>query len=156
MYPFFSEDKRLLSMCRQVLSVLLGLLILWALLTLLYGGLGIELDVSQRLPHPISGVTLLFILIAPLWEEALFRGWTLHTFRICWGWSAWVSLAVSATLFALLHSFDVLSWQFVWPLCSGVLLGLVTLRYQSWGIACGAHFSFNILSIFSLLFLPAP
>jgi membrane protease YdiL (CAAX protease family) len=69
---------------------------------------------------------LLFIIIGPLIEEAVFRGLLLTELRLFFQ-SPLVANFVTSMLFALLHIPNA-GWMFVWWILPSYALGLVRLR----------------------------
>lgn len=114
-----------------------------------FGGLPNDLIVFR--PHPISAVLLrgvLIVVLVPLLEELVFRGWAFRKWNQSWGFLR-AALASSA-LFAVIHYNTALIGPFVF--------GLVACKvYQESGNLLSpllVHCTFNLISmILSTAFL---
>ncbi|MBJ8342194.1 CPBP family intramembrane metalloprotease [Antrihabitans sp. YC3-6] len=105
-------------------------------------------------------VALWVWLVAPLGEELMFRGmlWgALEKRSVSTGWtrvlgSPWVTLAITAALFAAWHGEW---WRYIVLLWGGVAIGMARLRTGSVFASWTAHSMNNLLPAISVLFLPA-
>ncbi|MCB9264910.1 MAG: CPBP family intramembrane metalloprotease [Lewinellaceae bacterium] len=141
--PFFPEAGR--AGVRQALwgTALGSLLILALAAVLLISGM-VSFDIQPFSIRQLGGTLALAIFIA-LAEEIIFRGYVLQELLENMGRDT--ALGISALIFALMH-FSTSSFNWI-PLInlflSGLLLGLVYLRFNSiWG-AVGLHFSWNFM-----------
>jgi len=91
---------------------------------------------------------ILAIVVAPLAEETLFRGIILR--GLLGRWKPWAAIALSATLFALMHFNPA---QTPVALALGLLLGWVYVRTRSLGLCMLGH-ALNNASSFPVDFLP--
>ncbi|GAB4284572.1 MAG: hypothetical protein Kow0067_06620 [Coriobacteriia bacterium] len=125
--------------------------------TALLSGLGIEppssIDITRLFPDTAAGIAatvLLALVIAPLAEEALFRGVIYAGLRDRHG--ELVGLVVSSGVFAAFH-FELYVFAPIFVL--GLLLGrIVSLRRSLWP-AVIAHALFNASALLVLYVLPA-
>jgi membrane protease YdiL (CAAX protease family) len=97
----------------------------------------------QGLPtHQGALLCLLAVVIGPVFEELLFRGWLLGGLRTVFGKTP--SLVVASLLFALVHQ-NFWGWpvSFVFGLISGV----ITLRTSSIATSIGVHALWNATTL---------
>jgi CAAX protease family protein len=136
----------------------------------------IPMDDFFRTPSDVWLVTLFGTLLAPLFEEVLFRGFLLPAFAIAYDWlslpripaayEAWrttnkltraslvFSSVLTSILFALLHGQQT---AFTWPVlillfCVSLILSAVRLRLRSVFASTLIHVSYNA-AIFSVAFI---
>lgn len=95
---------------------------------------------------PLAAIIILSILVVPIGEEALMRGFVYPVVRQ--RFSAPVTIALTACLFALLHGNIV---QIVLTLPLGIACGLVYEHTHSLITCIGTHMLFNALTL-----LPSP
>lgn len=83
------------------------------------------------------------VMLAPVFEEVIFRGYAAGIVRrIYGGWAAWI---VSALLFGLVHAIPSVIVPAVF---SGLVLGYFYLRYRSLGMVIMLHAMNNITACF--------
>lgn len=104
---------------------------------------------SQSVYDPTHGVLSLLsaVILAPLFEEILFRGYLFRFLRS--GFPFWAAAAVTALLFGLAHG------QILWICYAGVmglLFCFLTERKGTLTVAVAAHFGFNLTAVPELLF----
>jgi len=138
----------------RVLPVVMGVGFLWGMVL---QGLGIPVEqqdlvgVFARADSPVAlaGLVVLAIVIVPISEELIFRA---GIFRILKGRiGRWPAIAVSSTLFALLHG----SWVGFAPLfCLGALFCIAYERSRSVAVPMIAHGLFNLNSILMIVLAP--
>jgi uncharacterized protein len=136
----------------------------------------IPMDEFFRTPSDIWLVTAFGILLAPLFEEVLFRGFLLPAFAIAYDWLSlprtpaaydqWhtnnkltrpalaFSAVLTSILFATLHGFQT---NFAWPVlsllfCVSLALCYVRLRLRSVVASILIHASYNA-TIFAIAFV---
>jgi len=136
------------------IGVACQLIMVPALYWVVFKAIGVQ-DVSaqaraltDRATSPVS-VLLLFLIVgigAPVAEEIYFRGMALPIFRRKLR-ARWAIVA-SAAFFAATH-FQPL--QFPALLVFGVILGVLTVRFQRLGPALWAHVGFNIVAAITLV-----
>ena len=134
------------------------------------------MDSFFRTPTDVWIITAFGILLAPLFEEILFRGFLLPAFAIAYDWlclprtdaarlawhssnvitrPAWIFSAVlTSILFALLHGQQT---AFTWPVlallfCVSVVLTGIRIRLRSVAASALAHASYN-LAVFLAAFI---
>lgn len=90
---------------------------------------------------PLAAIAVLSILIVPIGEEALMRGFVYPVMRQ--RFSAPVTIALSACLFALLHSNIV---QIILTLPLGIACGCIYEQTHSLMQCIGTHMLFNALT----------
>ncbi|HSJ71854.1 MAG TPA: type II CAAX endopeptidase family protein [Acidimicrobiia bacterium] len=89
-------------------------------------------------------------VVAPIIEEIIFRGMLLSILRRSFG--AWVSIIVSAAVFASVHLIDPNAIAVVPGLFAlGIVLGWVTLRRGDLSLAIALHSGINLLAAITLL-----
>jgi uncharacterized protein len=120
------------------------------------GVLGHELTSPSQVPTYVSGLVLVVlapavILVAPLGEELLFRGFLYRGLRS--SLPVWASAIVSAVLFGLVHLAGGLAlWPIVPPLMIvGIGLALVYERRQSLLASITAHALFNLVGFIAIV-----
>jgi membrane protease YdiL (CAAX protease family) len=137
-HPPFSTKRYF----KDVLSAFVLLYALWLILSAVHSQWHHVSDFNPQTPPDIR---LWLVLLSPAWEEFLFRGLLLPLIirrtTVAWG------IALQAFLFAGLHSWDLGSIEFQWAFLSGVFLGVLTWRKQSWGVAFGVHWGINLVSV---------
>ena len=104
---------------------------------------------SQSVYDPTHGVLSLLsaVILAPLFEEILFRGYLFRFLRS--GFPFWAAASVTALLFGLAHG------QILWICYAGVmglLFCFLTERKGTLTVAVAAHFGFNLTAVPELLF----
>ena len=113
-----------------------------------------KLDLEIR-TYPASVLLLMIVVMAPLIEEALFRGVVLRGLRSSWGVVA--GLLLSSALFGLIHGIAprILITFFV-----GLWLGSLFLKSGGLAIPILGHFFYNglvlVLGFSGLLYPPIP
>lgn len=112
-----------------------------------------ELARMYRLVNPTSwwagmSISIALILVAPLTEELLFRGWLLQDLKEPFG--KMPALLWSSLLFGLVHMGGGIS-AFVYATLGGLVLGVVALRTNSTLASIAMHAGVNAMP----LFLPA-
>ncbi|MFZ5805664.1 MAG: CPBP family intramembrane glutamic endopeptidase [Verrucomicrobiota bacterium] len=108
--------------------------------------------VDELLKARREGKEVLFFLealvLAPLWEEIIFRGFLYPFFKAKWG--QWMALMFSSLLFAGMHA----HLPTFFPLMFfGVILGWTYERYGSLGYPIALHAVFNVISSIYILLL---
>ena len=138
--PFYNTSFSTRLYLTEALVHFVLLYLLWVLLAFVHS-LWADISTIQNQLKPIS----IWVLVSPLWEEALFRGFLLPLFirrtSLFWG------VLLQALLFAGLHSWDCSSIAFQWAFLSGFYLGGLTCRKQSWGLAFAIHLGINVFSL---------
>jgi membrane protease YdiL (CAAX protease family) len=90
------------------------------------------------------------VLVSPIWEELVFRGWILQT--LARRRSSLFAIAASSLLFGLFHVRNVY-WLEPWPLARqmlwtglvvGPVLAWLTLRFRSLWPAVVGHYAHNL------------
>ncbi|HEY5551217.1 MAG TPA: CPBP family intramembrane glutamic endopeptidase [Opitutaceae bacterium] len=100
-------------------------------------------------PVALAGMLVLAVIVAPVAEELIFRAGLFRTLSGRIG--RWPAIAVSSSLFALLH----LSWASFVPLfCLGALFCLAYERTRNLAVPIIAHGLFNLNSIVLIVVLP--
>lgn len=91
------------------------------------------------LPVWLSGITglLLMVVLAPVVEEIIFRGFVYRMLREQWG--VWVSVAVSSVFFSLLHHGLIVSPQLV----GGIIFALAYEWTKSLWVPIALHMGAN-------------
>ena len=90
------------------------------------------------------------VLLSPLWEELIFRGLILGSFRR--GLPVWAALPLSAALFAVCHAGPVwMAYAFV----NGLLLGALMLAGKSVLPALLCHIAFNVANYVRIPLFPS-
>jgi|GEM_PF-6491608 len=156
MYPFLvqiisAEQTKQIKLPNVAYTIAHGLFTLVGLLLLNWGLWSVVeatgLNQEHSLSDPYSGKwrTPLILLIAPVIEEFAFRGWLLAHMQKRWPFL--LAIIINGVLFALLHSFNVISWAFLWPLVSGLFFAGVTVYHRAWGVTCIAHLMYNGITI---------
>jgi uncharacterized protein len=108
--------------------------------------------VDELLKARQEGKEILFffeaLVLAPLWEEILFRGFLYPFFKAKWG--PWLALIVSSLLFAGMHAHLPTFFPLVF---FGLILGWTYERYGSLGYPIALHAIFNVISSIYILLL---
>lgn len=104
----------------------------------------------------LIGIILIVVIGAPLTEELLFRGLVLRAFEKSMG--IYVALGVSTIVFTIPHyqpgaTAGETAVLFVGIATIGLILGIVTVRYDRLGPAILGHFFFNLFGTISALTL---
>lgn len=100
-------------------------------------------------PAEIAGLLLIAVVVAPLSEELIFRAGIFRALRGSLG--RWGAIAVSSSLFALLHG----SWVGFAPLfCLGAVFCLAYERSRNIAVPMIAHGLFNLNSIILIVTVP--
>ncbi len=140
--PFYNTPFSKRRYFKDVLSAFVLLNLFWLILSAVHRQWHNAPVFTPQMP---SGITVWLVLLSPLWEEALFRGVLLPFFMsrtsVLWG------ILLQALLFAGLHSWDFSSITFQWAFLSGIYLGVLTWRKQSWGLAFAIHLGINVVSL---------
>lgn len=108
-------------------------------------------DLSDRATDPV-GVALLVLIVgigAPIVEEIFYRGLVQRSLVRRFG--RWPGILLTAAMFGMSH-FQPL--QFVALAAFGVVVGVLTDRYDRLGPAIVAHMVFNIAAVVSLVSSP--
>lgn len=99
------------------------------------------------------GSLVLMLLVAPIAEELLFRGWAYAFLERVYS-TRWV-IAITSIVFAAMHYDPVIgitSWislaNAFFYVCMGVALGYIRYRTSSVTMCIGAHFFSNLLTTF--------
>lgn len=90
-------------------------------------------------PYYLATMFLSAVVVAPLFEELLFRGIVMFELRRFLPDRA--ATLVQAVLFGALH---ILIFQAVFAFFAGVIFGAIYLRTKSLAVACAAHIVFNL------------
>jgi uncharacterized protein len=145
---------------RDLIGVPMGVVFQWPIIPLLYVPLlPFISDLGERLEEPAhelteqagrgAGVFVLAVLVvvgAPVVEELFYRGLLLHAVARRFG--PRVAVVAQAALFAAAH-FEPLQFPALFGL--GLLLGVLTLRYDRLGPAIFAHAGFNAVTMAILI-----
>jgi uncharacterized protein len=86
-------------------------------------------------------------ILAPVIEEALFRGIIMHGFMK--NYKPWYAILISALLFSLFH---LNPWQMTYTFFLGILLGWLMVRTRSLPLAIIAHSLNNLLVLLSITY----
>ena len=143
-------------------AVLLGLglgllgLAFMAAVSLVLQALGVTTNAQAAHLGPMRGstppVALLFLittgLSAPLVEELFFRGYLVRA--LCGHYSRWLSLVVSAALFAFVHLLGGVGWDALPLFAFGLLLGWGYVRTGNLLCSVSAHALNNLIVVFFL------
>lgn len=87
-------------------------------------------------------------MVAPLWEEVLFRGFLYPVLKSKWG--KWSAILATSVLFAGMHAHI----PTLFPLfLFGIVLALIYERYGSLGYAIMLHAIFNVVSSIFIVFV---
>ncbi|HEX9728363.1 MAG TPA: type II CAAX endopeptidase family protein [Gemmatimonadales bacterium] len=125
-YPSRSFPLRALPMLALVCVA--GSALAIGLTTWIPGGEGLVLDQASEAVSGgnLVGVMLLVVALAPLAEEAFFRGWLLR--RLSGRLSSGSAVVIAAVLFAMFHA---LTWEGPLALPAGLLFGWLVVRTGS-------------------------
>lgn len=150
------------------MAVPIGLLLVWSV------GLGAT-TISEWLHMPVDpvghealkrlteegGAEILIsliisaVILAPLYEELVFRGVMQTCLVRLFGESRWAAVCYAAAMFAVTHAW-VVPWQNLFPLFAlGLVFGYVYERTGSLLTAVLAHAGFNAANIALVVLLPA-
>ena len=103
---------------------------------------------SAMIGGAVPATILATVIIAPVTEEVIFRGFILSRLREAM--PVWAAVGISSFLFALLHG--NLLWM-VYAFVLGCLLSVVALRLKSIGASLVLHVAFNATGVL-MGFLP--
>jgi len=112
-------------------------------------GLGLpELPTART--APLGGTDLIAtLLLAPLFEELLYRGLVLDSVLRLGG--AGCALVVSSLLFSLPHGVGLDAtlgtWRILGIFCAGIVLGLLQLAHRRLWASVGTHAGFNLTAL---------
>lgn len=117
--------------------------------------LGHQPTQPQQVPGCVRGLSLslvgpVVVLVAPLGEEALFRGFLYRGLRR--RFSVWPAALISGALFGLAH-YQGLDFFLIIPglMVVGVVLAMVYERRQSLLASAAAHATFNLIGYLAIL-----
>lgn len=95
-------------------------------------------------------IALSVAVLAPIIEEIIFRGMLLNVLRKHWG--AWLSIVVSAAVFASVHLLDPGAIAVVPGLfLLGLVLGWAALRRGDLSLAAALHSGINLIAVIAIL-----
>ena len=129
-----------------------GVTLIWPWVMEQFGRTVAEQDVALGFLElegmPLAGAVVLGVLVIPLIEELLFRGFLLPVLVRTSGTAA--GLLATSLLFGILHGVDYLA-----PIaCLALVLGWIRLRTGRLAAACAVHVLHNGVQVALLVFLP--
>ena len=110
----------------------------------------LELIVNNRESQWAMLLALVAVLLSPLWEEIVWRGFLQSTILRASGGQPWVAILLTSTLFALVHraSSDPVPWHALAPIfVLGLAMGIAFERTKRLGVPILMHVCFNGLNV---------
>jgi hypothetical protein len=101
-------------------------------------------DTYQSAANPAL-LWLAIVVLAPISEETVFRGFLLTGLLPSWGAAA--SVLVTAAIFTALHGGQYTAWDLAFLFCFGVALGVGRVRTGSLYVSIAMHATMNLAAL---------
>ncbi|MFW6238151.1 MAG: CPBP family intramembrane glutamic endopeptidase [Halanaerobiales bacterium] len=98
-----------------------------------------NIEMMYQVIHGIQGF-ILALIIAPIFEELIFRGIFLRGLDT--HIASWKAVLISSVLFTVLHANTL---QIIPPLLFGLFVGYLYVKFKSIALCIFAHFAFNVI-----------